>query len=80
MAWVPPECTEIKYTRGHNNELRHYQGSSKALHAAAAERWREDLKIFGPLAHYASHQLGRFNGVPVILDCYLVGPIPANRK
>jgi hypothetical protein len=76
MARVPGDAAAvIKYTRGHNTELDGHYGSPQAMHEAAAKRWPEDLREFGSLAHYVSHDLGEVYGVPIWLDCYLIGPI-----
>jgi len=81
MARVPDELLLIiKYARksGQHNDVlgRQFAGSSTAMYEAS-QHWGEDLKReFQASVEHVPHELEAVYGVPIQLDCYLVGPLP----
>jgi hypothetical protein len=82
MAHVPDELLSvIKYAgkrREHNDVLHRYNGSPEAMYEAS-QKWGQALagEYKTPLAH-VPHKLGDVYGIPIRLDCYLVGPLPVS--
>jgi hypothetical protein len=80
MTRVPEELLPvIKYARmsgEHNSVLRRrFNGLPEDMYEAS-QQWAGALEVeFHASVRHSPHELGEVYGVPVLLDCYLVGPL-----